>query len=133
MSIQQEQEYQIVELRDIGETVVMRDYAPEDSEKILAFFDELSLTPEGQRAIRFRFDRQISRERFDAYVIKNPAVKHATLVTSPDNGKILGLGQYTVVDDDPKRAELTRLISPNIQGLGVGTELVGRLIKNVKY
>lgn len=111
--------------------VEIRDYTPADEEKLVALYNTLSSTEEGEAALESRFESVVSLEEFKTF-IKNPTVKHTSIALSPDGKDIVGIGQYMVSVDTPEIAELALLISPSFQRRGIGQSLIKYAIEICK-
>lgn len=114
-----------------GRKMVMKEYTPEDRDRLLSAYDELYSTPEGKKIISLRFGGLIDRETFDK-TLDNPAIKYRTIVQSPDGQNLMGWAEYFIDPKDTQRAELSRLIMPTYQGHGIGTALIGHLIEKCR-
>ena len=130
MSIESESPNSASPAENTLQGVVMRDYIPDDREKLLDVFDTLSPTPEGRAALESLLWCELTRDMFEKYVDET-SISHRTLVFS-SAGQLLGWGEYCAGDEKSDIAAMSRFVLPEFQGRGIGTALAEYLIKRCR-
>ena len=115
-----------------GEEVLIRPIRPEDEPAMMRFHERLS-----ERAVYLRYfhmeklSTRIAHDRLMRKCFIDYDREMALVAETPDGGsdkrEILGVGRLTR-DRDPRQAEVAVLITDRCQSLGLGTELLARLI-----
>ncbi len=114
-------------LRD-GRTVRIRPILPGDMERLREFHDRLSVN-----TTRLRFFtpmKHLSRE-FATHLTSVDFVKRCAFVVSPlEEDTIHAVGRYEA--ESPRSAEVAFVVEDALQGLGIGTLLLERLVKHAR-
>ena len=113
-------------LRD-GGSIHIRAMRPDDKQRLLDHFSRL-----GAQSVYFRFFRAKKRLTDEELVqfTEVDFARNAALVATLGQGneeKIIGVGRYSVVDAEGKRAEVAFAVADDYQGRGVGTLLLEHL------
>jgi acetate---CoA ligase (ADP-forming) len=113
-------EYELdVVLRD-GAGVLIRPIRPDDADLFMDLFNRM-----GAESRYFRFFRvkESIDEKEIAYFTSVDYEKRMALVAL-SHGRMIGVGRYDVLDDDPTTAEVAFGVADEHQGRGIGTELL---------
>lgn len=113
-------EYELdVVLRD-GAGVLIRPIRPDDADLFMDLFDRM-----GAESRYFRFFRVKDSidEKEIAYFTSVDYEKRMALVAL-SQGRMIGVGRYDALDDDPTTAEVAFGVADEHQGRGIGTELL---------
>jgi acetyltransferase len=109
-----------------GRQVLIRPIRPEDGTRLQVAYDQLSPESRYRRFLAAKPHLSSSEVR---YLVNIDGRSHVALVaTTPDDaGHILAVGRYVRLPEDPQAAEFAVVVGDDIQGEGLGTELLERL------
>jgi len=124
--------YAVDEILRDGGSIHIRAIRPDDKAELLHHFSQLS-----ERSVYFRFfgaKRRLSEEelrRFTEPDYRTHVALVATLGSTPDSERIIGVGRFIARDDitSPHRAEVAFAVIDAHQGRGIGTLLLEHLAK----
>ena len=121
--------YAVDELLRDGGSIHLRAIRPDDRERLVEHFHRLSA-----RSIYFRFfcaKRRLTDAELDRFT-RLDFVERVALVATLRTGaeeRIIGVGRYAVLPDQPGAAEVAFVVADEHQGRGVGTVLLEHLLR----
>lgn len=113
-----EYEFDVV-LRD-GAGISIRPIRPDDDQLMLDLFERLG--PESRYFRFFRVKRSLDPEELKYFTTVDYERRMALVALAQD--RIIGVGRYDALEDDPSTAEVAFAVADDHQGRGVGTELL---------
>ena len=113
-------EYELdVVLRDGGGAVI-RPIRPDDGDLLVDFFERLG--PESRYFRFFRVKKSLDPDEVLYFTTVDYAQRMALVALL--GGRMVGVGRYDTMDDDPSTAEVAFAVDDDQQGRGLGTELL---------
>ncbi|HJR92721.1 MAG TPA: GNAT family N-acetyltransferase [Acidimicrobiia bacterium] len=113
-------EYELnVVLRD-GSGAHIRPIRPDDTELFIDFFERLG--PESRYFRFFRVKRSLDPEEVRYFTTVDYDRRMALVALA--GGRIVGVGRYDAMEDEPSTAEVAFSVADDQQGRGLGTELL---------
>jgi RimJ/RimL family protein N-acetyltransferase len=109
-----------------GTEVTIRPIRPDDGTRLRAAFDALSAQSKYRR---FLAAKPHLTSADTAYLVNVDGVDHVALVAiaAEDPESILGVARFVRWQDDPELGELGIVVGDELQGQGLGSELLRRL------
>jgi|FLYL01.1.fsa_nt_gi acetyl coenzyme A synthetase (ADP forming)-like protein len=113
-------EYELdIVLRD-GEVVHVRPIKPDDGPRLVDFFERLG--PQSRYFRFFRVKKTLDPEEVEYFTHVDYDRRMALVVLK--GGRIIGVGRYDRLEDEPEVAEVAFAVVDDEQGRGIGTELL---------
>ncbi len=106
-----------------GETLHIRPIAPSDRDALQAMVRGLSRQSTYDRF--FRAERDLEPEELDRFTRLD--YRNAMALVAIHHGRLVAVGRYNTIDDDPTTAEAAFAVSDDYQQKGIGTLLLYRL------
>ncbi len=111
-----------------GKTVALREYAPEDSQAVLAYAQDRDVTrylpwgPEGTQEV----DAFLARVAADA--LQQPRTQYEVAVVRKDTGALIGAGRLGILSAEHRRGDIGYVLRRDSWGQGIGSEVARLLV-----
>ena len=117
-----------VTLKD-GRHVVIRPIRPDDADDLQDSFQRLSIQSVYLRFLSFKKELNDDEARQLATVDYNSRMAFVAIYTENDQEIVSGVARYALLDPDhPETAEAAVVVVDEYQGLGIGKQLLKRLV-----
>ena len=118
-------EYEVDVVTRTGQTVRVRPITPDDGERLVDFFERLG--PESRYYRFFRVKTTLAPEEVEYFTTVDYEDRMALIAIA--DGRMVGVARYDVDHEEPSVAEVAFAVSDEMQGHGIGTNLL-QLITN---
>ncbi len=110
-----------------GTDVFLRPIKPTDDDMILGLFNSLS-----KETVHMKFFSSLKympREQVEKVTHIDYEKQMAIVAVMKENGgdRMIAVGRYTLIDDEPGAAEFAIVVQDGLQGRGIGTEVLYHL------
>lgn len=121
------EEYQKLHILDDGTKIFLRPIKDTDEELLLEMFN--SLTPETVHLRFFSTLKYMPKEQLERFthIDYDKQMAIVALIDDNDRDRMVGVGRYNLMDDEPGAAEFAIVVQDDMQSRGIGSAVLHHL------